>query len=111
MTFFKTTFVAATLMFGSMAHADTDSEATVDTAPRTDGLVVAWCAGGPAKPSYAFAVGNRAQNCAQNIASQSQACRQYVRVGRCLVQNWAVGQVQPFQCQCNAFGRYIGQWY
>lgn len=79
---------------------------------KPESWVYAWCAGGPAKPTYAFYSYNRAQSCSYSIAHQSQSCARYVRVGRCHVQNWFVGDTQPNWCQCGPFAsRNIGYWY
>ncbi len=75
-----------------------------------DRPVRAWCAGGPAKPSYAFEDADAAERCRQRIASVSGACARDAKAGPCWAERESIDQVDDNYCTCASGTPAVGTW-
>lgn len=109
------TFLSATVLSTGPLLAEsfdeTESDSLIDESVT---LPLAACAGGPAKPAYAYNNFGAAQACAQKIASYGPDCAAAVKVGKCVVTvgPWVVNSVNPMNCVCYRRGEAmaVGYW-
>jgi hypothetical protein len=72
--------------------------------------VMAWCAGGPDKPTYAYDSSDAADGCRDHIAAYSASCKMNARSGPCWADRDAVDNVDEGNCACDPNLESVGNW-